>query len=122
MRRAAVPVLAALGLGIGVAAHAPALAAAALVPLVVLALARPARATLLFVFGFYLNAPVLATQDIGLPPVAAATFALLLLVPVLAAVVIGRDALVMTPALALMVGWLVVLVFSSVVAGGGSGD
>jgi putative inorganic carbon (HCO3(-)) transporter len=122
MRRAAVPVLAALGLGVGVAAHAPALAAAALVPLVLLALARPERATLLFVFGFYLNAPVLAAQDIGLPPVAAATFALLLLVPVLAAVVLGREALVTTPALALMVGWLVVLVFSSIVAGGGSGD
>jgi putative inorganic carbon (HCO3(-)) transporter len=126
MRRAIarvwVPVLAAVGVGAGLAAHNPALAAVGLLPLVAVALARPERATVLFVFGFYINAPVLAAHDLHLPAASAAAFALMLAVPVMLAVVVGREALVVTPALALMVAYLVVLVFSSIVAGGSAGN
>jgi len=73
-------------------------------------------ATLAFVVGFYLNAPVVVAGALGLPTGNASVFALLLAVPVVLALVVGRQPLVVTPALALMVAWLVVLVVSSIAA------
>lgn len=79
-------------------------------------------ATLAFVVGFYLNAPVVVAGALGLPTGNASVFALLLAVPVVLALVVGRQPLVVTPALALMVAWLVVLVVSSIAAGADGGD
>jgi putative inorganic carbon (hco3(-)) transporter len=73
-------------------------------------------ATLAFVVGFYLNVPVVVAGAVGLPTGDAAAFALLLAVPVVLALVVGRRPLVVTPALALMVAWLVALVASSIAA------
>jgi putative inorganic carbon (hco3(-)) transporter len=117
--RAAVPVIGAVGVGVGIAAHAPLVAAAGLLPLLVAVVVRPERATLVFVFCFYANLPVVGAGAVGLPTGDAAAFAVLLAVPVVLALVVGREALVVTPALALMVAWLVVLVLSSVVAADG---
>ena len=79
-------------------------------------------AVLAFVVGFYLNVPVVVASAVGLPTRDAMTFALLLAVPVVLVLVVGREALVVTPALALMVAWLVVLLGSSIAAGAESGD
>jgi len=79
-------------------------------------------ATLAFVVGFYLNVPVVVAGAAGLPTGSASAFALLLAVPVVLAAVVGRQPLVVTPALALMVAWLVVLVISSIAAGADGGD
>jgi putative inorganic carbon (HCO3(-)) transporter len=119
---AAVPMLGAAGIGIGLAAGVPLVAAAGLVPLLVAVFARPERATLLFAVGFYINAPVVAVSAIGLPPGAAGAFVVLLAVPVVLTVLVGRQPLVVTPALALMIAWLVVLVFSSIAAAGTGAD
>src|SRR5512133_2719991 len=78
-------------------------------------------ATLAFVVGFYLNVPVVVAGAAGLPRGSASVFALLLAVPVVLALVVGRQPLVVTPALALMVAWLVVLVVSSIAAGADAG-
>ena len=79
-------------------------------------------ATLAFVVGFYLNVPVVVAGAVGLPTGNAAAFALLLAVPVVLALVVGRRPLVVTPALALMVAWLVVLVASSIAAAAEGSD
>ena len=79
-------------------------------------------ATLAFVVGFYLNAPVVVAGAVGLPTGNASAFALALAVPVVLALVVGREPLVITPALALMVAWLVVLLVSSIAAGAEGGD
>jgi putative inorganic carbon (hco3(-)) transporter len=79
-------------------------------------------ATLAFAVGFYLNVPVVVANAVGLPTGNASAFALLLAVPVVLALVVGRQPLVVTPALALMVAWLVVLVASSVAAAPKGGD
>jgi putative inorganic carbon (hco3(-)) transporter len=106
--------------GVGLAAGAPVIAVASLAPLLLAVIARPERATVLFAFGVYMNVPVVTASAIGLPPGTAAVFALLLAVPVVVTVVVRREALVVTPALALMIAWLAVLVFSSIVAGDGA--
>jgi putative inorganic carbon (HCO3(-)) transporter len=115
-----VPVAVAGALGAAVATGAPVLIVLALVPLVLAAIARPAGAVVVFAFGFYLNLPVVVVHDLGLPSALSSAFALLLLVPFVASVVIGRQPLVVTPALGLMVLWLVALVLSATIAGGGA--
>jgi putative inorganic carbon (hco3(-)) transporter len=124
MRRAislAVPVVGAVGVGVAIAAHAPLVAAVALVPVLLTVVVRPERATLVFVVAFYMNLPVVAANAAGISTSSAAAFAVLLGVPVLLALLVGRQALVVTPALALMVAWLVVLVLASVASGGARG-
>jgi putative inorganic carbon (hco3(-)) transporter len=79
-------------------------------------------AVLVFVVGFYLNVPVVVASAVGLPTGNAAAFALLLALPVVLALVVGRQPLVVTPALALMVVWLVVLVACSIAAVSDGGD
>ena len=67
----------------------------------------------------YLNLPVIAAQQFGVPSALTGALALVLLLPFAGYVVVGRAPLVLTPALGLMIAWLVVLV-ASAVAGGGS--
>jgi len=116
----AVPVAAAALLGAAIATRSPVLIVLALAPLGLAAIARPTGAVLVFVAGFYLNLPVLVARDLHLSSAISLAFALLLLLPFLAYVVVGRRPFVVTPALALMVGYLVVLVLSAVIGGGGA--
>jgi putative inorganic carbon (hco3(-)) transporter len=88
------------------------------VPLVLAAVTRPAGAVVAFAFAMYLNLPVLAARELGLPSGTAAAFALLLLGPFIATVVIGRQPLVVTPALGLMIAWLLALVLAATIGGG----
>jgi hypothetical protein len=115
---AAIPVAGGVLLGVGLASGSPALLVLGLVPLVLAALLRPEGAVLLFAAGMYLNLPVLASQQTGLPPAVTGAFALLLVVPFVGYVVIGRHPLVLTPALGLMMGYLLALVLSAAVAAG----
>lgn len=115
----AVPVAAAALLGAAIATRSPILIAMALAPLALAAIARPAGAVLVFTFGFYLNLPVLVARDLHMSSALSTAFALLLVLPFLAHVVLGRRPLVVTPALALMIGYLVVLVLSAAIGGGG---
>jgi putative inorganic carbon (hco3(-)) transporter len=114
--RVVLPAAAAAVLGAAIAIGRPIVIALALVPLVAVAVVRPEGATLAFVAAFYLNLPVLASHATG-HPVGSAT-AMLLLIPVTAYVVVRRQALVVTPALGLLVAYLVVLVLSATIAGG----
>jgi putative inorganic carbon (HCO3(-)) transporter len=113
-----VPVVVAGALGAAIATRSPALIVIALAPLLVAGITRPAGAVVVFAFGFYLNVPVIVARDVHLPSALAAAFALLLLLPFLAYVVIGRRPLVITPALGLMIAWLMALVLSATIAGG----
>ena len=90
----------------------------ALVPLALATVTRPTAAVVVFAFAAYLNLPVLAARDLGLPSATAAAFALLLLGPFIATVVIGRQPLVVTPALGLMIAWLAALVLAATIGGG----
>jgi putative inorganic carbon (HCO3(-)) transporter len=119
--RAALAVIGAVGVGVGIATHAPLVAAVGLVPALLAVVARPERATLVFVVGFYMNLPVVAAAAMGLPTGDAAAFAVLLAVPVILMLVVGREALVVTPALTLMVAWLAVLLLSSVAGSASDG-
>jgi putative inorganic carbon (hco3(-)) transporter len=117
--RAQLPALAAAALlGVAIAARAPALIGLAAVPLALAAIARPDAAIVVFATAFYLNLPVLAAHDFHLSPALSSSVALLLLVPALADIVLRRRPLVVTPALALMIGYLVALVLSATLAAG----
>jgi O-antigen ligase/polysaccharide polymerase Wzy-like membrane protein len=115
----AVPVAAAGLLGAAIATQSPILIALALAPLGLAAIARPTGAVLVFAFGFYLNVPVLVAHDLHMSSALSTAFAMLLVLPFLTYVVVGRRPLVVTPALALMVAYLVVLVLSAAIGGGG---
>jgi putative inorganic carbon (HCO3(-)) transporter len=106
-------------LGAAIAGRSPALIALALVPLGLVALARPDGMIVVFATAFYLNLPVLAARDFHLSPALSSLFALLPLVPALAEIALRRRPLVVTPALALMVGYLVILVMSATLSAGG---
>jgi putative inorganic carbon (HCO3(-)) transporter len=116
---AAVPLAAAALLGAAVATRSPAVMALAAAPFVLGVLTRRDGPLVIFAAGLYLNLPVLASRDLHMPSALSSAFALVLLMPFLAYVVVGRRPLVLTPALGLMVGYLVVLVLSAVLAGGG---
>jgi O-antigen ligase len=115
-----VPVAAAAVLGAAIAAGSPVLIAIALAPLALALIARPDGALLLFAAGIYLNLPVVIAHSSNASSVLSSSFALLLVVPFLAYVVIGRRPLVLTPTLALMIGYLVAMVLSATVAAGGT--
>lgn len=115
---AGLPLAGGVLLGLGLAAGSLPLVVLALLPLVVALVLRPDGAMLLFTAGMYLNLPVLVSQQTGLPSALTGAFALLLLLPFVGYVVIGRAPLVLTPALGLMTAWLLVLVLSASVAGG----
>jgi putative inorganic carbon (hco3(-)) transporter len=115
----AVAVGAAAVLGVAIARGSPALIVLALLPLFVVAISRPMGAVLVFAVALYLNLPVVAAHDLHLAGGIGSTFSLVLLAPFVAYLVIGRRPLVLTPALPLMVGYLVVLVLSATIAGSG---
>ena len=102
--------------GFGVASGRLWLIALALLPLVALVIARPEGATAAFAFVFYLNVPVLVAQASGATVVGQLAVALLLL-PLVSYVLVRREAIVLTPALGLMVVYLLVIVASSVYGG-----
>jgi O-antigen ligase len=102
--------------GAAVASRSPALMAAAVVPFVVALLVKPDNATLLFVVCFYMNLPVIAAHS-GAGSVLGSAFVLLLFAPLVAHVVIGRRAVVLTGPMALMVAYLVAMVMSAAIAG-----
>lgn len=106
-----------LGAAIGIGS--PLLVVAALVPLLLTTISRPGGAVLLFSAGLYLNLPVIVAQNTGLPQSVTSLYALLLLIPFVAVIVLGRQPLVITPALALMIGYLVALVLSATIAANG---
>ncbi|HSD81042.1 MAG TPA: hypothetical protein VLB47_10285, partial [Solirubrobacteraceae bacterium] len=119
---AGLPLAGGVLLGLGLAAGSLPLVVLALLPLVVALVLRPDGAMLLFTAGMYLNLPVLVSQQTGLPSALTGAFALLLLLPFVGYVVIGRAPLVLTPALGLMTAWLLVLVLSASIAGGSAGS
>jgi len=102
--------------GFGVASGRLWLIALALLPLVALVIARPEGATAAFAFVFYLNVPVLVAQASGATVVGQLAVALLLL-PLVSYVLVRREAIVLTPALGLMVVYLLVIVTSAVHGG-----
>lgn len=116
---ATVAIGAAALLGVAIATGSAALVVLALVPLFVAAISRPLGAVLVFAVGLYLNLPVVAAHNAHLAGGLGAVFSLLLLLPFVAYLVVGRRPLVVTPALPLMIGYLVVLVLSATIAGGG---
>jgi putative inorganic carbon (HCO3(-)) transporter len=103
-------------IGAGLASRTPALVVLAAVPVLVAVIARPEGATVVFVFVFYLNVPVLLAHATGVTAFGSAA-ALLLTIPAVAYVLLRREALVLTPALGLMVVYLTVLVISAVHGG-----
>ncbi len=115
----ALVIAAAALLGAAVASRAPALVALALLPLLMALVARPGRAVIVFAGVFYLNLPVLIAHHLHASGALSSAFALLLVGPLLGYLVVGRRPLVATPALVLMIGYLVVLTLSAIAAGGG---
>jgi putative inorganic carbon (hco3(-)) transporter len=114
--RLVLPGATAVLVGAGIASGRPWMLALALIPLLLAVVARPQGATGIFVFAFYLNLPVLVAHATGVTAFGSAAAALLL-IPVVFHVLLRREALVITPALALMVVYLCVLVISSVRSG-----
>jgi len=116
-RRALLPVAAAL-FGIGAALGSLPVVALALLPLAVAAVLRADGAAVVFAGGFYLNLPVVLVHQVGAPSALASGLAALLLLPFIGYVVIGRQPLVLTPALGMMVAYLVALTLSATLAPG----
>ena len=75
----------------------------------------PEAATVVFVFGLYLNIPAVATQFYGVPAVVAAAMIGLLLIP-LGQRLMDRDPVIVAPVLPLLVVYLGVLLISSAAA------
>jgi O-antigen ligase len=121
LRGLGVPAAAAL-LGGAIATGRPQLIVLALVPFGAVVLTRPDAAVPVFAAGFYLNLPVVMAAAAGLSTSLGSAFALVLVLPVVVHVVLRREALVLTPALGLMLGYLVALVVSATFAGGPGSD
>ena len=117
-----VPLLAALVLGVAVGTDQPRLAAVALLPFAAAIALNPRSATFAFGFCFYLNLPVVLMNRAGLPGAGAGGFVLLLGVPVVRHLIIERRAVVLTPAIGLMIVYLVSLVLSAILTGTPSAD
>jgi putative inorganic carbon (HCO3(-)) transporter len=115
---AGVPLAAAALLGAAIASRSPVLIGLALAAVALAVIVRPERALVVFAAGFYLNLPVLVAHGFHLSSALASAFALLLLSPFLIYVVAERRPLVITSALAGMIGYLVVLVLSATLVGG----
>ncbi|QEC49138.1 hypothetical protein FSW04_17175 [Baekduia soli] len=113
----AVPLAAAL-FGIAVGLGSLPLILLSLVPLAAAVVLRADGAVVVFAAGFYLNLPVVVVHQTHLPSALASALAALLLLPFFGYVVMGRQPLVVTPALGLMVGYLAALVLSATLAPG----
>jgi hypothetical protein len=94
----------------------------ALLPAAAALVLRPDGAAVIFAFGIYLNLPVVLANHAGISTLLASGFALVLLVPLFGYLVVGRQPVVLTPALGLMVGYLVALVLSATLAPGAGRD
>ena len=116
-RAASLPA-AAVVLGAGVGLGSLPLMVLALVPLAAAAVLKPDGAVVVFAGGFYLNLAVVLVHQAGAPSALASGLAALLLLPFFGYVVMGRQPFVVTPALGLMVAYLVVLVLSGTLAPG----
>jgi putative inorganic carbon (HCO3(-)) transporter len=77
-------------------------------------LMRPDLATPIFLFGLYMNLPVIATQFHGVPPLIGAAFAMILLLPFGYHLVLRREAVVATPALFFVLAYLGAQLLSTV--------
>ena len=109
--------------GIGVAVLVAGLVAVANgpLPLIVLAAllaaagvaARPERATDVFLFTLYLNVPAVATKFHGVPPIVAASFVAILVLPFLHYVVIRRMPILLTATGVAVLAYLASLLVSS---------
>jgi putative inorganic carbon (hco3(-)) transporter len=121
LRGLGVPAAAAL-LGVAIASGRLQLIVLALVPFAAAVLSRPDAAVPVFAAGFYLNLPVVMAGAAGVPTSLASAFALVLALPIVVHVVLRRETLVLTPALGLMLGYLVALVLSATFAGGPGSD
>ena len=75
--------------------------------------ARPDTATLAFAFILYANIPVIAVDFHGLPEMAAVATPLVLAIPLLVYLVVRREAVIFTPAMALMLAFLAVMLVSA---------
>ncbi len=106
---AALSVVAAALLG-GVAAESPLLAFGLLVavPVAVLIAIRPETATLVVTFLVYTNAAVVAVIFHGVPAIAAVALPGILVIPLVHAVLVHRQPIVITPALGWIVGLLLI--------------
>jgi putative inorganic carbon (HCO3(-)) transporter len=113
---------AAVLLGAAIAFGNPIVIAVALLPAAAALVLRPDGAAVIFAFGIYLNLPVVLANHAGISTVLASGFALVLLVPLFGYLVVGRQPVVLTPALGLMVGYLVALVLSATLAPGAGRD
>jgi O-antigen ligase len=113
--RLGLPLLAALVLGVALGTDRPQLALVAALPFAVAVALNPRGATVAFAFGFYLNLPVIMMNQAGLPGVVAGMFVLLLGVPVIRHLIVERAPVVLTPAIGLMIGFLVSLVLSAII-------
>ena len=116
LRRLLPPAACAALFGAAIASGTPWLVGLAALPVLLAVVARPEGATLVFVFTFYINVPVVLAHATGVAPLGSG-FALLLLIPAVAHVLVRREALVVTPALALMVLYLAALVTSAIAGG-----
>jgi putative inorganic carbon (HCO3(-)) transporter len=108
----AVPVTGAVLLGVALGAGVPALALVALLPFGVALVMNPTGAVVAFAFAFYLNLPAIAVSH-GLPAAVTGVFVLILGVPLVRHLILRRDPVVLTPAVGLMVAYLVTLVVSA---------
>ncbi len=117
-----VPVAVAALLGAAVGLRSPVLIAIVLLLFLLVVTARPERAVIVFTGLFYLNLPVVIGAHVGASSMLSSAVALLLVGPALCYLVIGRRPLVVTPALLLIVLYMVVLVLSAIVAGQGRTD
>jgi O-antigen ligase len=110
----ALPVIAAVLVGTALGAEEPLLAVVALLPFAVAVVLDAKAATLAFGFGFYLNLPVLVSAETGLPGTITGLSILLLGVPVVRHLIVERRPVVLTPAIGLMVAYLLALVVSAI--------
>ena len=110
----ALPVIAAVLVGTALGAEEPLLAVVALLPFAVAVVLDAKAATLAFGFGFYLNLPVLVSAETGLPGTITGLSILLLGVPVVRHLIVERQPVVLTPAIGLMVAYLLALVVSAI--------
>jgi putative inorganic carbon (hco3(-)) transporter len=112
--RLGLPLLAALLLGVALGTDRPQLALVAVLPFALAVALNPRGAIVAFGFGFYLNLPVILMDRAGLPGAVAGMFVLLLGVPVIRHLIVERQPVVLTPAIGLMIAYLLSMVLSAI--------
>jgi O-antigen ligase len=82
----------------------------------VLIFVQPRLAVMVVLFGLYINAPVVAVRDHGLPSIFGVAFPLLLIVPVTTYILLRRGKLIFDVTFAWMIGFLAVQTLSTLFA------